>query len=565
MGRRKISIAPIADDRNRSVTFLKRKNGLFKKAYELGVLCSADVAVIVFNNAGKLYEFHSGDMDQILLRYSHYSGPAYEKRGPEDYAAKNQAELLKAGAGGKIDAAVAGGDDDEEDALSDDSVDEKPTVQTAAAKKGGKRGGKAAVTPSARAHDTTAQSQHPLPQDGGNYGQANVPQYSSYNQQQQPGQWQNQPQNGYSLPPSLPGVPQRAATMPMINPWLQPGSQPSNISQWAMQSLYSAAAAAAAGSAPNGANMQQMGAPSYQLPPLGGMPDFGMLQQAYQQSQQPPPSSTPFFSGLPGMPQAQSMFYGTQQQQHQPQPPAQNSTQAHIAQHQGQLTSSPQSSSQRGTPDVDSASREDSDQSAAATPNTAGGTREPPSRSNSINNKPKLSVNIPPNADDSNGAQQRPSLQVTGTSSQSQMDEDDGSRTAHPMHQPNHHHQQHSARYATDLLPSPSGFLNDVIYASGQPYSSLSGLNTAIAMTNGEDGRQVFQWPVMNQQGQQQQQQQQTSVPNSDVRDERQNDHESAERLSGGKRRSMTDEMSVDGERPGSSASSAASKRSKHA
>jgi hypothetical protein len=57
MGRRKISIAPIADDRNRSVTFLKRKNGLFKKAYELGVLCSADVAVIVFNNAGKLFEY----------------------------------------------------------------------------------------------------------------------------------------------------------------------------------------------------------------------------------------------------------------------------------------------------------------------------------------------------------------------------------------------------------------------------------------------------------------------------------------------------------------------------
>lgn len=49
MGRRKISIAPIADDRNRSVTFLKRKNGLFKKAYELGILCSADVAVVVFS------------------------------------------------------------------------------------------------------------------------------------------------------------------------------------------------------------------------------------------------------------------------------------------------------------------------------------------------------------------------------------------------------------------------------------------------------------------------------------------------------------------------------------
>jgi hypothetical protein len=39
--------------------FLKRKNGLFKKAYELGVLCSADVAIIVFNANGKLFELSS--------------------------------------------------------------------------------------------------------------------------------------------------------------------------------------------------------------------------------------------------------------------------------------------------------------------------------------------------------------------------------------------------------------------------------------------------------------------------------------------------------------------------
>ncbi|KZW01281.1 SRF-like protein [Exidia glandulosa HHB12029] len=48
MGRRKIEIKSITNERNRSVTFLKRKNGLFKKAYELGVLCSVDVAVIIF-------------------------------------------------------------------------------------------------------------------------------------------------------------------------------------------------------------------------------------------------------------------------------------------------------------------------------------------------------------------------------------------------------------------------------------------------------------------------------------------------------------------------------------
>ncbi|KDR78030.1 hypothetical protein GALMADRAFT_1298303 [Galerina marginata CBS 339.88] len=54
MGRRKIEIQPITHERNRSVTFLKRKNGLFKKAYELGVLCSVDVAVIIFGASSPL-------------------------------------------------------------------------------------------------------------------------------------------------------------------------------------------------------------------------------------------------------------------------------------------------------------------------------------------------------------------------------------------------------------------------------------------------------------------------------------------------------------------------------
>ncbi|GAA5895060.1 hypothetical protein JCM8208_000101 [Rhodotorula glutinis] len=121
MGRRKISIAPIKDDRNRQVTFLKRKNGLFKKAYELGVLCSADVAVVVFNANGKLFEFHSGDMDQILLRYSHYAGPAHEKRGPDDYMNKDLDSATKSGTGGKMTSLS------DEDG-SDDDDDDKPRV-----------------------------------------------------------------------------------------------------------------------------------------------------------------------------------------------------------------------------------------------------------------------------------------------------------------------------------------------------------------------------------------------------------------------------------------------------
>ncbi|MCJ1361243.1 hypothetical protein MMC16_000341 [Acarospora aff. strigata] len=87
MGRRKIEIKAIKDDRNRSVTFLKRKGGLFKKAHELSVLCSVDVAVIIFGHNKKLYEFSSGDINETIGRYQYY-GQAHEHKGPADFNGK---------------------------------------------------------------------------------------------------------------------------------------------------------------------------------------------------------------------------------------------------------------------------------------------------------------------------------------------------------------------------------------------------------------------------------------------------------------------------------------------
>ncbi|CAK7269534.1 resistance to lethality of mkk1p386 overexpression [Sporothrix epigloea] len=84
MGRRKIEIKAIKDDRNRSVTFLKRKGGLFKKAHELSVLCSVDVAVIIFGGNKKLYEYSSHDMRELIGRYSLHGNPS-EHKGPNDY------------------------------------------------------------------------------------------------------------------------------------------------------------------------------------------------------------------------------------------------------------------------------------------------------------------------------------------------------------------------------------------------------------------------------------------------------------------------------------------------
>ncbi|TMX05145.1 hypothetical protein EJD97_002006 [Solanum chilense] len=70
MGRGKVELKRIENKINRQVTFAKRRNGLLKKAYELSILCEAEVALIIFSNRGKLYEFCStSSMSDTLERY----------------------------------------------------------------------------------------------------------------------------------------------------------------------------------------------------------------------------------------------------------------------------------------------------------------------------------------------------------------------------------------------------------------------------------------------------------------------------------------------------------------
>ncbi|KAI8545244.1 hypothetical protein RHMOL_Rhmol07G0026000 [Rhododendron molle] len=59
MGRGRVELKRIENKINRQVTFSKRRNGLLKKAYELSMLCDAEVALIIFSSRGKLYEFGS--------------------------------------------------------------------------------------------------------------------------------------------------------------------------------------------------------------------------------------------------------------------------------------------------------------------------------------------------------------------------------------------------------------------------------------------------------------------------------------------------------------------------
>ncbi|XP_048329884.2 truncated transcription factor CAULIFLOWER D isoform X5 [Ziziphus jujuba] len=69
MGRGKVELKRIENPTTRQVTFSKRRNGLLKKAFELSILCDAEIALLIFSPAGKVYQYASHDMDRIIGRY----------------------------------------------------------------------------------------------------------------------------------------------------------------------------------------------------------------------------------------------------------------------------------------------------------------------------------------------------------------------------------------------------------------------------------------------------------------------------------------------------------------
>ncbi|KAL3645257.1 hypothetical protein CASFOL_010437 [Castilleja foliolosa] len=84
MVRGKVEMKRIENTSSRQVTFSKRKNGLLKKAYELSVLCDAEVALIIFSQKGRLYEFSSSNMQKTIQKYlqltkERNSGPGVEQ------------------------------------------------------------------------------------------------------------------------------------------------------------------------------------------------------------------------------------------------------------------------------------------------------------------------------------------------------------------------------------------------------------------------------------------------------------------------------------------------------
>nr|AII32479.1 myocyte enhancer factor 2cb isoform alpha 2 [Danio rerio] len=106
MGRKKIQITRIMDERNRQVTFTKRKFGLMKKAYELSVLCDCEIALIIFNSTNKLFQYASTDMDKVLLKYTEYNEP-HESRTNSDIVEALSKKENKGGESLDLESALA--------------------------------------------------------------------------------------------------------------------------------------------------------------------------------------------------------------------------------------------------------------------------------------------------------------------------------------------------------------------------------------------------------------------------------------------------------------------------
>ncbi|XP_044318126.1 agamous-like MADS-box protein AGL61 [Triticum aestivum] len=69
MGRKKIVIRRIENKAARDICFSKRRQGLFRKANELAVMCGAQVAAVVYSRAGKAYSFGHPSAEDIVDRF----------------------------------------------------------------------------------------------------------------------------------------------------------------------------------------------------------------------------------------------------------------------------------------------------------------------------------------------------------------------------------------------------------------------------------------------------------------------------------------------------------------
>ena len=86
MGRRKIDMVRIDNERHRTVTYAKRKTGLIKKATELAILCDATVGIIIFGANKKMTVYSSSTIDEVINRFRENSDTP-EVRSFQDWPA----------------------------------------------------------------------------------------------------------------------------------------------------------------------------------------------------------------------------------------------------------------------------------------------------------------------------------------------------------------------------------------------------------------------------------------------------------------------------------------------
>jgi hypothetical protein len=67
MGRHKITIQRIENERSRQATFTKRKNGLLKKSMELSILCDCTIALVIISSNGKVFQYSSNAPVQDIV------------------------------------------------------------------------------------------------------------------------------------------------------------------------------------------------------------------------------------------------------------------------------------------------------------------------------------------------------------------------------------------------------------------------------------------------------------------------------------------------------------------
>lgn len=87
----------VKDAGSRQVTFSKRRNGVFKKANELAILCGAEVAVVVFSPGGKPFSFGHPTVDAVAHRFLHLNRgePKPELGGPSNSSKEGSGKAEK--------------------------------------------------------------------------------------------------------------------------------------------------------------------------------------------------------------------------------------------------------------------------------------------------------------------------------------------------------------------------------------------------------------------------------------------------------------------------------------